>query len=84
MSRRRDAVLLTSLVVLALAVAGGAWWLLPPTRSAAMVFVTVPNPDPAIGAATFQKSQIAFAKSRLVLHDAVRRLDPAVLERVLP
>jgi hypothetical protein len=73
------AVLFGSLAGLAVAV--GVWFLLPVTRSAAIVRLQVRNPNPAIGVAAFQKQQIALAKTRIVLNDALQRLDPAILAR---
>jgi hypothetical protein len=69
------AVLFASLAGLAVAV--GVWCLAPRAKSAAIVRLQVRNRIPAI-----QKQQIALAKSRLVLTDAVQRLDPALLARV--
>jgi hypothetical protein len=68
------AVLFVSLAGLAVAV--GVWCLLPVAKSAAIVRLQVRSP-PAT-----QKQQIAIAKSRFVINDAVQRLDPALLARV--
>jgi hypothetical protein len=70
------------------AVCIGVWCLLSAPRAKATVRLRVPNPGIGVAAGAGesveirQKAHIALAKSRLVLNDAARRLDPALFARV--